>query len=103
MDLVNDGDAVISQPLGDIHLPKRAVAIERSTGDLADQLIELPTSAWSGYTCAAQVIVQVDVVGLHPHRMMQLKRDVDELVAKRRQRHQPWICHFAKQVEGESA
>src|ERR1700681_1137342 len=50
----------------------------------------------------ANVIVEVDVVVHHPHRVMQLERDMDELMAKRRQRLQPRIRDVAEQVEGVS-
>jgi hypothetical protein len=102
MDLVDDRDPVICQTLGDIHLPQRTAPIERCAGDLADQLIELPTSARSGHACTAEVVIQVDVVVLHPHRMVQLQRDVYELAAKRRQRHQPRIGRAAEQIEAVS-
>ena len=97
--LVDDRDAVVCQTFGDIHLPQRTAAIQRSAGDLTDQLIEFPTPAGGGHPHLAKVIVEIDVVVLHPHRMMQLHRDVHELVAQRRQGHQPRIGHLPEQLE----
>ena len=48
---------------------------------------------------AAQVVVEVDVAVLHPHRVVQFERDVDELVAQRRQCVQPRIGHLPEHLE----
>ena len=99
VDLVDDRDAVVGQALGDVHLPERAIAVKRGAGDLADQLVQFAAAAGRGHPGLADVIVEVDVVVEHPHRVMQLHRDVDELVAKRRHRLQPRERHGAEQVE----
>src|ERR1700676_66615 len=78
----------------------------RSSGgarDVADQLIQLATSTGSGHLYVANVVVQIDIVVLHPHRVMQLQRNAHKLAAKRRQGEQPRVCHLAEQLEGESA
>ena len=103
MDLVDDRDAVVGQALGDIHLPERAAAIQRGAGDLADQLVEFASAARRGHPRLANVIVEVDFVVHHPHRVMQLQGNVDELIAQRRQGLQPRISDSAEQVEIEAA
>ena len=102
MNLVNDRDPVVGQTLDDVHLPQRTTAVQRRAGDLADQLIEFTAPTGCGHTLLVQVIVEVDVVVFHPHRVMQLQRDVDELVAQRRQGHQPRIRHLPEQIEVEA-
>ena len=102
MDLVDDRDAVVGQALGDVHLPQRATAVQRGAGNLADQLIQLAAPTRSGHPRLPNVIVEVDVVVDHPHRVMQLQRNVDQLVTQRRHGLQPRERHGAKQVEAES-
>ena len=102
VDLVDDRDAVTGQTFGDIHLPHRTAPIERCACDLADQLIEFPTTAGSGHLDAAEVIVQIDIVGFHPHRMMQLQRDIHELMTKRSHGLEPRIRNMPEQVEAVS-
>ena len=103
VDLVDDRDAVVGQPLGDVHLPQRSIAIQRRAGDLTDQLVQLAASTGRGHPDLADVVVEVDVVVDHPHRVMQLQRDVDELIAKRRHRLQSRIRDLAEHIEAVSA
>ncbi len=103
MDLVDDRDPIVGQTFGDIHLPQRAPTIQRGAHDVADQLIQFATPTGSGHLYVAKVVVQIDIVVLHPHRVMQLQRNVHKLVAKRRQGEQPRVRHLAEQFEGESA
>ncbi len=99
MHLVDDRDAVVGEALGDVHLPQRATAVQRRAGDLADQLVQFTPSARRGHPRLAHVVVEVDVVVEHPHRVVELHRNVDELVAKRRHGLQPRKGHLAEQVE----
>ena len=100
MDLVDDRHPVVGQALDDIHLPQRVPTIQRGARDVADQLIQFATSTRSGHLYVANVVVQIDIVVLHPHRVMQLEGNVHKLVAKRRQGEQPRVRHLAEQLEG---
>ena len=102
VNLVDDRDPVPRQSLREVHLPQRVAAVQRRAGDLADQRIEFAAPAGGRHAYLAKVVVEVDVVVLHPHGVMQLHRDVDELVAQRRQRHQPRIGHLPEQFEAEA-
>jgi hypothetical protein len=103
VNLVDDRDPVLGQPLDDVHLPQRPAAVQRGARNLADQLVKLASATRSGHPRLAQVIVEVNVGALNPHGVMQLQRDVHQLKSKRCQRHEPWIGDFAKQLETESA
>ena len=103
MDLVDDRDAVLGKAFGDVHLPQRTRAVERRTGDLADQLVQFPAAAGSGYLRTTNVVVEVDVVVHRPHRMMHLQRNFDELMTKWRQRLQPGERDSAKHIEAVAA
>jgi hypothetical protein len=101
MHLVDDRDATTLQSRGDVHLPERPVARQRCARDLADHAVQLAAAARRRHLDAAQVVVVVDLRVLAPHRVVQLERDVDELIAKRREQVQSLHRHPAEQVEGE--
>src|ERR1700727_1189879 len=54
--MVSSG-GVVREPLDEVHLPQRAVAIQRSAADLADRLVELAAPARGGQ------LERPDVVG----------------------------------------
>ncbi len=83
MDLADDGDATVGQALDEVHLPQWAVTVQRRAGNLADRLVELAAAARFLQPPRANVVVQVDVAVLPPHRVMELERDRDELIAER--------------------
>jgi hypothetical protein len=85
------------QALGEMKLPQRAATVQRRRGDLADDLVELSPPAGRRHLHPPQVVVQVDVAVLQPHRMVQAPRDINELVAQRVQQVQP-----AAQMTAES-
>ena len=103
MHLADQGEPIVGHPLGEMELPQRAIAVQRRAGDLADDLVELAAAAGAGHLHPAQVIVEVDLAVLHPHRVVQLPRDVDEPVAQRVQQVQPALDRPSKHVEVEVA
>ena len=72
-------------------------------GDFPDHLVELSATAGGGHLNSPQMVVEVDVGVLQPHRVMQSPWNVDELVAQRIQQMQPAEQRAAKHVEGEVA
>ncbi len=101
--LVDDGYPVTHQPFSDVHLPQRTIPVQRSAGDLADELVEFTTPARCGYRHLPQVVVDVECGVLDPHRVVQLERDVDQLIAQRPQRHQSRLRNTPEQLEAEPA
>ena len=97
--LMDHGNFIARQPFCDIHLPQGTVAIQRGAGDLADQLVELTPPARGRNLRPADVVVDVDLGVLHPHRVMELQRNVDQLISQRSQRVQPRQCGTAEQFE----
>ena len=83
MHLADQGEAVAGHLLGEVKFPKRAGAVQRSAGDVADDLIEFPPTARGGHAHAAEVVVEIDRAILEPHRMVKPPGDVDEPVAQR--------------------
>ena len=79
------------------YLPHRIIRVVLKGGDEHYMPIgRKPAAALDRYLRArarhphpAQVIVQIDVRLLQPHRVVQLQRDVDEPVAQRLQQVQP--------------
>ena len=78
--LADQSEAVVGHPLGEVELPQRSAAVQWRAGDLADHLVEFAPAAGVWDLHPAQVIVEVDRAVLHPHRMVQSPRDVDESV-----------------------
>ena len=103
VDLADHRDPVIGQALDEVHLPQRVIAVQRRAGDLADRLVELATTARRGHSPRPHVVGQVDVAVFPPHRVMQLERDVNELIAKRLQLVQPAVNDPAERVDVEVA
>ena len=91
------------QTLGEVKFPQRPVAIQRRGGHLADDVVELSSTARRGHPHAAQVVIEIDFAVFLPHRMMQLPGNVNELVAQRLQQMQPAAHMMAEHVETEFA
>ena len=89
MDLGDHRDSVVGQALDEVHLPQWAAAVKRSAGELPDHLVQLATTTWSGQPPRPNVVGEVDIAMLAPHRVVELKRDVDQLIAKRLKLVQP--------------
>ena len=101
--LADQGEAVVGHPFGEVELPQRPVAIQGSAGDLADDLVELAPAPGTRDLHPAQVIVEVDVAVLQPHRVVQLPRDLDEPVAQRVEQVQATLDRSAEHLERELA
>src|SRR5271155_244766 len=89
MDLADERELLVGHTFGEVKLPQWVATVQRGTGDLPDDLVELSPPAGSRYFHSVQVIVKVNVAVLQPHRVMQPPRNVDKLVAQRIEQMQP--------------
>ncbi len=66
----------------------------RSSGVLAirpDRLVELAAAAGAVDAVRPDVVLEVDLAVLPPHRVVHLERDVDELIAERLELVEPAV------------
>ena len=84
MHLGDDADVAVLETLDDPQLPQRAAAVERAPGDLGRQLGELVEAAGSGERGPPDVVVEIEVGILDPHRVMHAERDLDHAMAEPR-------------------
>ena len=103
VDLADHRHPTAGQPFCDVHLPERAAAVQRAGGDLTDQVVELTPAARLGYDSPSDVVVQVDLDVVQPHRVMHFPGRLDQLPSERRQGAQPLIEQFANLPEIEAA
>lgn len=101
--LADESKPVVGHPLGEVELPQGAVAGQRSAGDLTDHLVEFAAAARAGYLHPTQVVIEVDLAVLHPHRVVQLPRDVDQAVPQRVEQVQAALDRLAEHLETEVA
>src|ERR1700684_4108743 len=101
VDLADQGETSTGQALGDVELPQRPAAVQRRGRHLADDGVELAAPTGCGYLHPVQMVVQVDIAVLQPHRMVQPPGDVNELVAQRFQQMQTPAKMAAEVVEAE--
>jgi hypothetical protein len=99
--LCDDREAIVGHALDEIHLPQRASAIQWRGSDLAGELIELAAAAGGRHPDPSHVIVEVYLGSLDPHRVVQLERNLDKLVAQRLEQVQPTPEGAPEQLEGE--
>ncbi len=81
--LADQRKAAAGQPFGEVKLPQRAAAVQRCGGHPSDDLVQFGPATGGGHLHTSQVVVQVDVAVLSPHRVVEPPWDVDELVAQR--------------------
>ena len=78
----------------------------RSSGVLA--ILPTASSSWRrppglSHAVRADVVVEVDLAVLPPHRMVHLQRDVDELVPERVELVEPSVNDLAELLDAELA
>ena len=101
--LADQRETVLGHPLREVKLPEGPGAVQRGTGDLADELVELAPFAGTGHLHAPEVIVEIDVAILRPHWVVQMPRNVDEPVSQRVQQMQSALDGPPEHVEVEFA
>ena len=103
VDLAEHGDPAVGQALDEVHLPQRPAAVQRRAGDLADGVVELAPAAGAVHPVGPDVVLEVDLAVLPPHRVVELERDVDQLVAERVELVEPAVDDLAEVVDAERA
>ena len=89
------------QPLDEVHLPQRLGPVQRRAGDLADRVVEFASAAWAVHPVGPDVVLEIDLAVLPPHRVVELERDVDQLVAERVELVEPAVDDLAELVDPE--
>ena len=77
-------DPSFGQTLDDPDLPERLGAVELVAGDVPDEVGELAQTARTGHRGPAHVVVDVEAGVLHPHRVAETQRDLDQPAAEDR-------------------
>lgn len=97
----NHRDPVVGKPLNEVHLPQRVVAVQRGAGDFSDRLVEFAPTPRGAQPPRPDVVVEIDLAVLPPHRVMELQRDINQLIAQWLKLMQPASDHLAKRVDTE--
>ena len=84
-----EGDAVLGQALDQVHLPQRPRLVQRPRGQPGDQLVQLLVAARRRQRRAPDVIGDVEVAVVDPHRPGQPHRDFADLLPVPRYLRQP--------------
>jgi hypothetical protein len=58
------------------------MSVQRRAGDPADRLVQLAAAAWAIHPIRTEVVFEVDLAVLPPHRMVEFERDVNEFVSE---------------------
>ncbi len=69
--------------------------------DLADRLVQFASTARGGHLPGSDVVGEVDVAVLPPHRVMELERNANQLVAERFKLGQALLDHLTKLVDAK--
>ena len=96
-------DVAVLEPFDDPHLPERPAAVELTAGDLRGELGELLEPARRGKGSPADVVVEIEVGVLDPHRVVHAERDVDDAPAERLEARQAFGDELPHRVDGEAA
>jgi len=99
VDLGDDADATVLEALDDPHLPQRAIAVELAAGDLPGELTQLAAPARGRGADAPQVVVEVEVLVLDPHRVVEAEGDLGEAAVEQRRHVQPGADELLDLVE----
>ena len=91
------------EALDDPQLPERTAAVERAPGDLGRELGKLVEAARRGQRCTADVVIEVEVGILDPHRVMHAERDLDHAPAERLEARQALGDELPHRLDVEAA
>src|SRR3954447_1196158 len=82
MDLREDREAIVGEPLDDVRLPQRPRAIEWAPDDAGYEVGELLLVAGGRYGSVAHVKVEIEVGVVDPERVVEPHRHVAHLAAQ---------------------
>ncbi len=85
----HDYDRVVLDPLDDPELPQRSRAIEGAARDIADQIGDLVDAPRCWHRDPANVVVEVEMRVVEPHRSVQIERNEREPAAELGQQRKP--------------
>ena len=100
--LREDREATPRDALDEIHLPEWPTAIEGPCHEAADEIAELRVTAWSRERGAADVIADVEILIIDPHRVGQASRHPLDLLAVARDEGDPLLDQVHQAVEVET-
>ena len=99
MHLGDDPDVTVLEALDDVHLPQRAAPVERTAGDVTGDVGQLVVAAGRGGGDAPQVVVEVEVGVLDPHRVVEIERDGGQSLPELRKQMQSALEELLDRVE----
>jgi hypothetical protein len=79
--LGEDREASAVEPLDEVHLPERAVAVEGAGHDPADEVAQLRIAPGARERGATYVVTDVELLVVDPHRVGDASRDLAHLLA----------------------
>ena len=83
VDLRDEADLAVFEPLEEVQLPQRTASVERQAGDVGDDLGQLAHRARRADRTPVDVRFEVEVGVLDPHRVPEVERNGDEPAAER--------------------
>ena len=98
--LGEERDPAVRQALDDPHLPQRARPVQRDAGEVAAQRGQLALVPGLGQRRAVDVALDVEVVVVDPHRVVDVERDVAQLLTELGHRAHPGLDRVAHRDEG---
>src|SRR5581483_5956573 len=101
--LGDDADVAVLEALDDVDLPERPAPVELPAGDVAGQLGQLVIATGGRRGDAPQVVVEVEVGILDPHRVVQIEGNRRQTPGELRDQVQAPLDQVAHLVEGVSA
>jgi hypothetical protein len=81
MGLRDNGDAVVLQPLDQVHLPQGAIVIKRPAEQPCSELIELLATTWPGNGGTSHVMLEIELLVVDPDRPGDTKWDLAHMLA----------------------
>ena len=100
VDLGDHADLVALQPFDDPHLPQRAVPVELAADHVGRELGQLAHPARRGQRGAAEMIVDVELGIVDPHRVAQAEGHLDQPAPEHRCQRDPLVDELAQPAEG---
>ena len=92
-------DLASIEPLDQVHLPRRLIAVKRPAHDLRRHLVQFHLPARVRQGCPMKVVVEIEIWVLHPTRVVEAEGDLDESAPKGTQCREPIRQQIPNSVE----